>query len=100
MVTIRGLSSSCRSLTAFSRMNAAYTSAQTFDGYQEGYSNSDTNPTSTNGNQWDYLPQTASEVEQSPQNVQGGFGQGYQQTTITPALLTAQDLQNRPCWSE
>ncbi|EGQ64046.1 hypothetical protein GGI1_23116, partial [Acidithiobacillus sp. GGI-221] len=66
-------------------MNAAYTSAQAFDGYQEGYSNSDTNPTSTNGNQWDYLPQTASEVEQSPQNVQGGFGQGYQQTTITPA---------------
>ena len=66
-------------------MNAAYTSAQEFDGYQEGYSNLDTNPTSTNGNQWDYLPQTASEVEQSPQNVQGGFGQGYQQTTLTPA---------------
>jgi hypothetical protein len=80
-------------------MNAAYTSAQEFDGYQEGYSNSDTNPTSTNGNQWDYLPQTASEVEQSPQNVQGGFGQGYQQTTITPAQAqkgeTLSDLANQ-----
>lgn len=65
-------------------MSAAYTSAQEFDGYQEGYDNSDTNPTSTNGNQWDYLPQTAQDVEQQPQSVQGGFGQGYQQTTITP----------------
>ncbi|MGK9451080.1 hypothetical protein ACSSZE_07415 [Acidithiobacillus caldus] len=63
-------------------MNAAYTSAQEFDGYQEGYDNSDTNPTAQT-NQWDYLPQTAQEVEQQPQNVQGGFGQGYQQTTIT-----------------
>jgi hypothetical protein len=66
-------------------MNASYTSAQEFDGYQEGYSNTDPNPTSTNGNQWDYLPQSAAAVEQAPQNVQGGFGQGYQQTTITPA---------------
>ncbi|MGK9451709.1 hypothetical protein ACSSZE_10705 [Acidithiobacillus caldus] len=49
----------------------------------EGYDNSDTNPTAQT-NQWDYLPQTAQEVEQQPQNVQGGFGQGYQQTTITP----------------
>ncbi|WP_163057003.1 hypothetical protein [Acidithiobacillus ferrooxidans] len=80
-------------------MNAAYTSAQAFDGYQEGYSKSDTNPTSTNGNQWDYLPQTASEVEQAPQNVQGGFGQGYQQTTLTPAQAqkgeTLSDLANQ-----
>ena len=80
-------------------MSAAYTSAQEFDGYQEGYSNSDTNPTSTNGNQWDYLPQTASEVEQSPQNVQGGFGQGYQQTTITPGQAqkgeTLSDMSNQ-----
>jgi hypothetical protein len=65
-------------------MNAAYTSAQAFAGYQEGYANSDTNPTSTNGNQWDYLPQSAAAVEQAPQNVPGGFGQGYQQTAITP----------------
>ena len=80
-------------------MSASYNSAQEFDGYYEGYSNSDTNPTNTNGNQWDYLPQTASEVEQSPQNVQGGFGQGYQQTTITPAQSqkgeTLSDLANQ-----
>ncbi len=79
-------------------MNAAYTSAQEFDGYQEGYSNSDTNPTAQT-NQWDYLPQSAAAVEQSPQNVQGGFGQGYQQTTITPAQAqkgeTLSDMANQ-----
>jgi hypothetical protein len=80
-------------------MSASYNSAQAYGGYYEGYSNSDTNPTSTNNNQWDYLPQTASEVEQSPQNVQGGFGQGYQQTTITPGQAqkgeTLSDMANQ-----
>jgi hypothetical protein len=65
-------------------MSASYNSAQAFGGYSEGYTSADPNPTNTNGNPWDYLPQSAAAVEQAPQNVQGGFGQGYQQTTITP----------------
>ena len=79
-------------------MNAAYTSAQEFDGYQEGYSNSDTNPTAQSS-PWDYRPSAASAIEQQPGNVQGGFGQGYQQTTITPAQAqkgeTLSDLANQ-----
>ena len=72
-------------------MSASYNSAQAYGGYYEGYSSADWNqahtiwiPTNTNGNQWDYLPQSAAAVEQAPQNVQGGFGRGYQQTTIIP----------------
>ncbi|MBN6741697.1 hypothetical protein JKG47_14350 [Acidithiobacillus sp. MC6.1] len=65
-------------------MNAAYTAAQAFGGYQEGYVNSDTNPTQQ-VSQWDYNPQSAAAVEQAPQNVPGGFGQGYNATTLTPA---------------
>jgi hypothetical protein len=79
-------------------MNAAYTSAQEFDGYQEGYANSDTNPTAQSS-PWDYRPSAASAIEQQPSNVQGGFGQGYQQTTITPAQAqkgeTLSDLANQ-----
>lgn len=80
-------------------MNAAYTAAQAFDGFQEGYDNSDTNPTSTNGNKWDYIPQSSQEVEQAPQDVQGGFGQGYNETTLTKAQAqkgeTLQQLSNQ-----
>ena len=65
-------------------MNAAYTAAQAFNGYQEGYVNQDTNPTQQSS-QWDYNPQSAAAVEQAPQNVPGGFGQGYNATTLTPA---------------
>ncbi|TQN50334.1 hypothetical protein [Acidithiobacillus thiooxidans] len=64
-------------------MNAAYTAAQAFDGMQEGYVNQDTNPTQQTG-QWDYVPQSSQEVEQSPGTVQGGFGQGYNENTIKP----------------
>lgn len=59
-------------------MNAAYTSAQAFDGMQEGYTTQDTNPTQQQG-QWDYTPASSAAIEQTPQNVQGGFGQGYSQ---------------------
>ena len=59
-------------------MNAAYTSAQAFDGMQEGYTTQDTNPTQQQG-QWDYTPASSGAIEQTPQNVQGGFGQGYSQ---------------------
>lgn len=80
-------------------MNAAYTAAQAFDGFQEGYDNSDTNPTSQNGNQWDYIPNSSKLVEQAPQNVQGGFGQGYNDTTLTQAQAqkgeTLQQLSNQ-----
>ncbi|WP_153940703.1 hypothetical protein [Acidithiobacillus thiooxidans] len=64
-------------------MNAAYTAAQAFDGMQEGYVNQDTNPTQQTG-QWDYVPQSSQEIEQSPGTVQGGFGQGYSEDTIKP----------------
>jgi len=79
-------------------MNAAYTSAQEFDGYQEGYSSSDSNPTAQSS-PWDYRPSAASAIEQQPGNVQGGFGQGYQQTTITPGQAqkgeTLSDMANQ-----
>ncbi|MHB1642002.1 MAG: hypothetical protein ACYCS8_05005 [Acidithiobacillus sp.] len=93
-----GSASNCISGGPPVAMSAAYNSAQSFAGYFEGYSNADTNPTAQT-NQWDYLPQSAAAVEQAPQNVQGGFGQGYQQTTITPAQAkkgeTLSDLANQ-----
>ena len=79
-------------------MSATYTAAQEFDGYQEGYSKADTNPTAQSS-PWDYRPSAASAIEQQPGNVQGGFGHGYQQTTITPAQAqkgeTLSDLANQ-----
>ncbi|WP_031573491.1 hypothetical protein [Acidithiobacillus thiooxidans] len=66
-----------------STMNADYTAAQAFDGMQEGYDNADANPTQQTS-QWDYIPQSSQEIEQSPGTVQGGFGQGYNQNTIKP----------------
>ena len=76
-------SSACTSAPP-TTMSAAYTAAQEFDGYQEGYTSADTNPTAQNS-QWDYTPASSSAIEQDPQNVQGGFGQGYNATTLTPA---------------
>jgi hypothetical protein len=79
-------------------MSTSYTAAQEFDGYQEGYSNADTSPTAQSS-QWDYRPAAAGAIEQAPQNVNGGFGKGYQQTTITPAQAqkgeTLSDLANQ-----
>ena len=60
-------SSACTSAPP-TTMNAAYSAAQAFDGYQEGYTSADTNPTAQNG-QWDYTPASSSAIEQDPQNV-------------------------------
>lgn len=72
-------------------MSASYSQAQEFDGMNEGYTNLDTNPTSqsslgeTGSNaQWNYIPPSSQSIEQDPQNVAGGFGTGYNETTIQP----------------
>ncbi len=72
-----------------STMNASYSASQAFDGMQEGYMGGagskygDPNPTQQTS-QWDYIPQSSQEIEQSPGTVQGGFGQGYTENTIKP----------------